>query len=255
MRSFAIILLSCLTATAFGDIVYLKNGGSLEGDVVQAEDGVIVKLPAGEVRISKEAIVRIELKKSPFAEYNERAAALKDDDADGHSRLGLWAQGIGLKAQAKEQFLKAIAANPNQAQARQALGYILVNGKWVTEEEEMLARGMVKYDGHWMSPEAAARLQTLKAELEVAREKRLAAEAELKKTQEEIKASQQAAQAEAPAYAPNPYDYYYMMRGYRDSRYYGGYNYGYPAYPLPFYYGPYGGYHMYPGGHRFIPRR
>lgn len=234
-----------LAALALGDVVHFKNGGSIEGKVVPTDTGVTVKLPAGEVHISKDAIARIEQKPTALDEYEKRAAKLKQDDAEAHYKLGLWAQGLGLKPQAKTHLLRAVALEPDHAAAHKALGHRLVNGKWMSEDEEMKARGLVKFDGQWMPPEAAAKLKTLKAELEVAREKRLAAEAELKRVQEQAKAAANAPAADMPVYGPNPYDQYYSTRQFRDSRTY----YWAPPYNAPYYTG-HGGWWYYPNDRR-----
>ncbi|MFW6107111.1 MAG: hypothetical protein ACOC8A_00325 [bacterium] len=254
MQRIAILLgLLALALPALGDVVHLKTGTSLEGQVVETDEGVIVKLPAGEVRISKDAIERIEPKTSVLEEYQQRAKQVQADDADAHYRLGLWARQQGLKAEAEAHLKTAVAIDPDHAGARRALGYRKVDGQWMTEEEEMRARGLVQFDGEWMPPQAAAKLRELKAELDVAREKRRAAEVELQKSREELDREQQ--QGEMPVYGPNPYDQYYstqhLRRGYyhRPYHYYRWY-YSAPGYPVPYFYGPYGGWWHYPGGRR-----
>jgi len=244
--------IACVAATALGDVVYLRNGGSLEGQVVPTEDGVVVKLPAGEVRIAQAAIARIEKKPTALDEYQKRALALKQDDAEAQAKLGAWALSVGLKAQATEHFRKAIALDPNHANARQALGYRRVAGKWVNEDEEMRARGLVRYEGQWMAPEAAAKLQALKTELELAREKRRAAEAELQKARQQAGAPGQTPPTSPYITTPNPYDYYYSTRDFGGSR---THYYVPPSY-IPYYTGRYTGrYGMwwyYPGGRRYL---
>jgi len=250
MRTLALaIAVAFLTTTASADVVHFKNGGSIEGQVVPGEGGVIVKLPAGEVRISTEAIARIEKKPTSLDKYQQRADKVKKDDAEAHFKLGLWAQSVGLKAQAKTHLTQAIALKPAHAGAHKALGHRLVKGKWVSEDEQMRARGLVKFDGQWMPPEAAAKLKALQAELAVARERRLAAEAELKRIQAQAKADADAPGADLPIYGPNPYDHYYSTRQFRDSRTY----YWTPPYDAPYYTGQ-GGWWYYPGRRYHTPR-
>ncbi len=211
----ALIFVAALAAAslASADVVHLKNGGSLEGQIVEEGDAVIIKLPVGEVRVSREAVERIEKKPGALEEYHKRAAAIKDDDPEAHYRLGVWALSVGLKRQAEEEFKKTIALEPDHAAAHKALGHRLVNGVWMSEDDQMRARGLVKYKGEWMTPEAAARLRTLEAELQVARERRKAAELELQKAQEEVKAAGTAQLPNMPTYTTrNPYDDYYSTR-------------------------------------------
>lgn len=245
------LALALLATVALGDVVHLKNGGSIEGQVVPAEDGIILKLPAGEVRISHEAIDRIEKKASPLDEYQKRLAQLDADDVNAQYKLGLWARANGLKGQAKRHFEKAIAIYPDHGAARQALGYRRVGDQWLNEDEEMRARGLVRFDGQWMAPEAAARLKALQAELALARERRIAAEAELQKARDQARrATQTPPPDQMPIYKPNPWDIYYSTRGFQGSRTY----YWAPPYNAPYYSGPYGAWWFYPGGRRYIPR-
>ena len=147
-----------LALPALADVVHLKNGGSLEGSVSRTPDGVVVKLPVGEVRISNDAIERIEPKVTAFEQYQQRAAAVREDDPEAHYRLGLWAQQAGLKGPAREEFRKTVALKPDHALAHQALGHRLVDGRWLTREDEMRARGLVEVD-------AASRTVTEVAEI------------------------------------------------------------------------------------------
>jgi hypothetical protein len=45
-----------------------------------------------------------------------------------------------------------LKVDPDHAGARAALGYVLENGRWITEDDQMRARGMVKFQGRWMTP-------------------------------------------------------------------------------------------------------
>jgi tetratricopeptide (TPR) repeat protein len=212
-------------------VVHLKNGGSLEGQVTLTDDGAVIKLPVGEIRVSKDAIARIEKKESAIEEYIKRATTIKEDDPEAHYQLGLWARGAGLKAQANDEFAKTLALKPDHEGAHQALGHRKVDGRWMSPDDEMRAKGLVQRDGQWMTPEAAARLDALKAELDAARAKREAAEAALRRA-----AQPQPQPLPAPAYT---YDAYYSTRPLYSSYYttvpYYGYSYGY-GYTYPYTY-------------------
>lgn len=64
-------------------------------------------------------------------EYAQRAAALKDTDAEGHYKLGLWCEEQKLADCATKEFEKAIAAKPDHAAARGKLGHRKIQGLWV----------------------------------------------------------------------------------------------------------------------------
>ena len=85
--------------------------------------------------------------------YQQRAAALKVDDADGHYRLALWCEGNGLKAYALREHRIVVTVEPDHRAARRALGYEHIRGRWVKGEEAMRAKGFVEHEGVWITPE------------------------------------------------------------------------------------------------------
>jgi len=245
----AMLWLAALALPASADIVHLKTGGTLEGSVTETDAEVIVRMPAGEVRLPREAVLRIEKKLSVLDEFANRAGALQHDNAAGHYELGLWARQNGLEAQARALIQTTIAIDPNHAAAREALGYRLVDGKWLSEADEMRAKGLILHDGQWMTPEAAAKLRTLEAQLAIAKEERRLAEANL----------DNARRQPAPVIVgENPYDRYYANQAATRTRvtypYTSYYRYGTPytstySRTSPYYgSGGYGGY--YGGGYR-----
>ena len=81
-RAFLFVaLLSALAASA--DTIHLKNGRQLVGKIIE-EGPRELRIRAGtsEVTIPRSQIVRIERGKAPLEVYQERAAALPDDDAE-----------------------------------------------------------------------------------------------------------------------------------------------------------------------------
>ena len=88
---------------------------------------------------------------SPLDDYDERAARLPADDVDGWRSLGRWASQQGLSAQSRHAYEMVLTIAPDDPEARGALGFVLLNGRWMTEEESFRARGFVKHDGEWMT--------------------------------------------------------------------------------------------------------
>jgi hypothetical protein len=85
--------------------------------------------------------------------YDQRAAALRVDDADGHYRLALWCEQNDLKAYALRQYRMVVTIEPDHRAARRALGYERIRGRWVKGEEAMRAKGFVEHEGVWVTPE------------------------------------------------------------------------------------------------------
>lgn len=133
----AAVLACLLCALAWGDVVHTYDGRKIAGKVVREEpDFVVVKTRyGGEITIDRADIERIERGKLPEEIYEEKAGALKENDAEGHYELGQWCKEEGLGKQAKEQYHKAVAANPEHEAARKALGYVKKDGKWILPKE------------------------------------------------------------------------------------------------------------------------
>ena len=113
------------------------------------------------------------------ASTNLRRAKLDDKDAGGHYRLGLWAKSHGLPAEALVMFQRAILADPDHEHARREMGFQKVDGVWRTEREVKIAKGLIEYEGDWMTPQAKEGIllaRTLEKERRLLEEERKKAE-------------------------------------------------------------------------------
>jgi len=154
----AIMLLACIAVlrASTADVVHLKNGNKIEGEIItETDDDVKLKTTIGSITLKKEDIDRIEKGVTALRKYENTAKTLKDDDTLAHYTLGIWCKEHGLPRQAKDEFLKVIAADPEHVEARRELGHVLQGGKWMTEDESMIAKGFVKHAGAWITREQA----------------------------------------------------------------------------------------------------
>ena len=78
------------------------------------------------------------------------------DAAEAQWELAEWCKQNKLTAQRKVHLQRVIALDPEHEEARRALGYQRVDGKWMTRDERMLKQGYVKYRGEWLTPEEVA---------------------------------------------------------------------------------------------------
>jgi tetratricopeptide (TPR) repeat protein len=191
-------LCACLfaCASAWADIVYLKNGGRLEGKVIRKNGKVFIEQPNGTIVIDEEKVERIERKVSIIETYEERLAQIDEGAAGAAAQwaaLGQWCRQNQMKRQAEAAFKKALARDPEQELARQALGFVRHEGRWLTPEESQKARGLVKHGETWVTPEAKQDLAKLEAQAETAKRS-----AELDRLKLEL-AKAEAAKAEAEA--------------------------------------------------------
>lgn len=91
------------------------------------------------------------------------------------AELARWAQGWSLKRQARACYGRALAYDGDLTEARLALGYVKLDGRWLTPEEAAEAvadanrrKGLVLHDGQWMTPEAARFKEDLRTRAEQA---------------------------------------------------------------------------------------
>jgi len=154
----AVILSVCLVVpgVAFADEVFLKDAGSISGRIVE-QNATTVKVDIGDgfIAVPADRVDHIVKGKSALDIYAERAAKLGAQDVNGWRALGDWAANEGFPAQSRQAYQKVIAIAPDDPGARKALGYVQLQGKWVTLEESYAARGYEKYDGEWMSASEA----------------------------------------------------------------------------------------------------
>lgn len=203
MKIVAISALGLLIAApAYADFVTLKDGERIEGVVTEEGDQVVVRLDFGTITIEKAEVSSIEKAPSLLGDFEARRAKIGSRDVDGLYRLGLEAEKSGLSAQARGLFREVIELSPDHKGARAALGYRQHEGQWMTEEEFMTSRGYVRYNGHWVTADAAQALEAAEIAKRQARAAERAAEdqqrlARLEREVADARATAEAARAEA----------------------------------------------------------
>jgi hypothetical protein len=170
LRAAAYLLLFVPTLL-HADEVFLKDAGMISGRIVeQTETMVTVDVGGGIMGVPASRVERIVRGRTALDDYDERASRLGPQDVKGWRSLGRWASEQGLSAQSEEAYEKVLAIAPDDPEAREALGFVWLDGRWLTEEESYLARGYVKYDGEWMTPNEVQVAQASTAAEEARRE-------------------------------------------------------------------------------------
>ena len=148
-----LLLLLLTPGLLVADVVYVKGGGSFSGRILeQTAEKVVIDFGDGTIGLQIDQVEIIERGTSPLDEFDARAKKLGPKDVEGWRSLGLWASTKGLSAQSRAAYKRVLALAPGDKEAREALGFVQVDGRWLTEEDSYRARGYVKYDGEWMTP-------------------------------------------------------------------------------------------------------
>ncbi|MEC9476102.1 MAG: hypothetical protein VX764_03600 [Planctomycetota bacterium] len=132
--------------------VTLRRGGKYEGEVVEKVGQVIaVKHKFGTARIDRSDVLEWERFKTLPEQFEERSKACKS--AADWCDLGDWALEQQESALAEQAWRKATEIDSSFQRAREALGEMLHEGKWMPIEEAMRAQGKELYGGEWLTPD------------------------------------------------------------------------------------------------------
>lgn len=203
-------LMSLLPSVVTADEVFLKGGGRLQGVVVEQDaKSVVVDTGPGRVTVPRSRVQRIVSGSAALTTYRQRASRLAATDTAGWLELALWAQERDLTTQAQEAFERVVALDPANALAQRALARESVGGQWLPRDEAMRARGLVEFEGRWVSREEReaaleerATEQAAKSDAELAERRQAEAEARIREAEaraREAEARARAAEAEAEA--------------------------------------------------------
>jgi hypothetical protein len=160
MRIFALILAAfCFAAMARADIFQLQAGGLVRGELVNAKETPrehyhVKTSTGGHVLLPVEDVKNID-KQSPAEAEFDRIRWNYTDSIEDQWKLAEWCREQKLTPQRKEPLERILTLDPNHEQARYALGYSQIGGKWVQPQEHMESQGYVRKDGRWMTPQEA----------------------------------------------------------------------------------------------------
>ena len=169
-----VVLVICffiLCGYSFGDIIHFKDGRKIEGEIISKDqEKVQIKTRFGTKEFLLTEIESIEEKKTKEEEYKDRLEKTDSTDVEALISLAKWCKEQKLESQSKKHLKDIIKLDPNQEEAREMLGYVKFEGKWVLkkelealqaekEREEKLAAGLVEYNGEWLPKEDVEKLK------------------------------------------------------------------------------------------------
>jgi hypothetical protein len=160
-----VIFLQCF-ATARADVFELTAGGRLEGKLLPADEAsklnCTIELSAGgRVTVARSQIAKIETVTDAVAEY-QKLARTSPDTVDAHWKLAEWCREHKLRDERRQHLDRVLELNPNHADARAALGFHQKDGQWMNRDDVMAARGLVLFDGKYVTPQQVELLKQQK---------------------------------------------------------------------------------------------
>ena len=200
----AVVALFLLTiaAAARADILYLENGGRVEGVVSGGPEHLNVRSIHGTLKIAAHRVLRqVELPyiTEIFAERRRRTSAT---DPDALFALARWCEREGLRKEVGPLLEAVLDLDPDHAPTRARQGLVKYAERWMTPERaedlRMMKDGFVRYEDRWFTPAGlkayihakheTARLEEMvarKREERAARDRKIREEEAARKREEE----------------------------------------------------------------------
>lgn len=159
-----------LAACARADVIKLKNGGEIRGAIPRTaeaiqEDAVTIKTLSGAVVTVERKDIQFITWRSPLVEeFETKLREVPADDIEALRELVQWCREKGLTEQRIAVLERIIEIDPDDADARAALGHSKYNGEWMSRDERMEAQGYVKYRGRYITPQELELIQKTEAQ-------------------------------------------------------------------------------------------
>lgn len=163
----SLVVACAVTACASADLIELKNGGKLYGEITNAGDlkaknHAIATDGGGSLSIPRDQVLRIVPLTEAQEEYHRRSLTVADT-ADAHWQLADWCRQQKLVIEYRDELNKVLELDPNHERAHLALGHKKHGGGWSSRDEVMAARGMLWYGGKYHTQQHIELLEQAKA--------------------------------------------------------------------------------------------
>lgn len=114
--------------------------------------------PGIKVTLASKAIAKRQAVPTEQSEY-ETIAPTFANTVEAQWKLVKWCDSHGLKAERDHHLRRIVALDPEQTDARQMLGHVWADGKWMTPAEKQARAGYFLYKGRYRSEAEIAKLK------------------------------------------------------------------------------------------------
>ncbi|MEM8866572.1 MAG: HEAT repeat domain-containing protein [Planctomycetota bacterium] len=140
-----------LPTAVCGDVVELSGGRRLAGSVPEDQSRATLTIEleeGGLLTLDRDQIARVATESPAMVEYRRRAPTAPDT-VESHLALAKWCQERRLRDAYRLHLERVIQLDPTHEEARSLLGYQKHGGRWLTRDQVMTARGMIRYEGDY----------------------------------------------------------------------------------------------------------
>ncbi len=150
------------------DVFVLKGGGRLEGEWLNRQrttpkQYVVRTQLGGKIVLRSDQVDRVMPQGTRRQQY-EQIVAQHPDTVEGHWAVAEWCRRHFLAKERREHLRRVLELDPEHQDARRALGYRKVDGRWMTQDDLMTKRGFVRYKGRWLLPQEVKILEQRRKE-------------------------------------------------------------------------------------------
>ncbi|QDT70492.1 hypothetical protein MalM25_34400 [Planctomycetes bacterium MalM25] len=154
--------LALAAGVSWADTLDLRDGGVLRG-VSQAEqqpDRLKLTLQSshGRIVLDRKVVDRVRRESPAEVEYRRRAPTVSDTET-AQFALAAWCRDNGVSEGMRRHLKRVLELAPDHAEARALLGYQQVDGRWMTRDEVLASRGLVRWGGGYRTKQEAALLE------------------------------------------------------------------------------------------------
>jgi hypothetical protein len=153
-----LLVLLLASTSARADIFHLADGGEITGKLVKRGENneyVIQTKLGARVTLEHKQVKDVVRQDAQQADYESRSRALPDTVA-AHRSLAAWCKEHQLPELADHHLKRILELDPEDEPARTSLGYQQYQGKWLSRDDIMAARGMRYYEGTYRTEQDIA---------------------------------------------------------------------------------------------------
>ncbi|MCI0741889.1 MAG: HEAT repeat domain-containing protein [Gemmataceae bacterium] len=145
------------------EVFLLENEGRIQGEWLNKEDAkaehyLIRTETGGTVKLARDQVKKVYVPSEAELEY-EKIRDTYPDTAAGQWDLAEWCREKSLRDPRNKHLERVIELDPDHKDARRALGYVLIENEWKTQDQVYLERGYVRYQGRWRLPQEVELLE------------------------------------------------------------------------------------------------